>query len=523
MGRNIALICFIVLLTYIAFIPALSAGFTNWDDPDYCRNFSFREIFTTSVLCNYHPLTILSLNWNGKSSYPYHLTNVILHILNTILVFFFIYLLSEKRRIVSFLTALFFGIHAMHVESVVWISARKDVLYTFFFLLSLIFYLHYINADKRKISLYLLSFTFFIFSVLSKAMAIPLPLILILIDFYTSARKNNLKGILFEKIPFLAVSITFGIIAIRCQEQGFAVTKFAITLFQRVCFASYGFMVYLNKFWDASSLSTFYPYPSIINGHLPIYYYILPFIGIGILSLVLLSLRKTKIILFGFGFYSLMLIMVLRFIPIGGTIIADRYTYISYIGLVFMIGMMVEYLFESKDKQFAQFKYPVLILLTIFAGYQAYLAYDRCKVWENSETLWKDVISKYDIEPAYINLGIYFLQQKRYSEALFCYLKQEKMNPNNNEIYICIGDLYAVHKDYIHSIEYYNKLLKAKASSEGYYKRGISYKMLGNLTNALSDLLKSKELGFPVEDEIYKTFNFKQKEKGDYRNENHKT
>jgi len=165
LGNPLLIIGGIILLTLILYLPCLHYDFMKtWDDQIYVthnpliKDLSFdgiKRIFKEDrgLYANYHPLTILSLALNyheGVSSFPFHLTNVILHLLNTILVFIFIYLVSGKKLFVAAVTALLFGIHPMHVESVAWISERKDVLYTFFYLLSLISYWKYVSQLKIR-------------------------------------------------------------------------------------------------------------------------------------------------------------------------------------------------------------------------------------------------------------------------------------------------------------------------------------------------------------------------------------
>lgn len=147
----------IAITTYFVFSPSLQNDFTNWDDELYVLNnhlvvsnsIDIAKIFSNPVAANYHPLTILSLSINyqdGKlDPSGYHFENVILHLLNTILVFFFIYLLTKGNLLMSSVVSLFFGIHPMHVESVSWVSERKDVLYVFFFIAGLITYLFYLK------------------------------------------------------------------------------------------------------------------------------------------------------------------------------------------------------------------------------------------------------------------------------------------------------------------------------------------------------------------------------------------
>ncbi len=216
----------ILIVTLLCYISSLHNEFMKyWDDQAYVtnndliKNLSFNSITKifkedAGLYANYHPLTTLSLALNyheGVSSFPYHLTNVLLHLINTFLVFIFIYLLSDKKVFVAGLVSLWFGIHPMHVESVSWISERKDVLYTLFYLLSLIAYWGYIHKNLAT-KFYVLALLLFACSVLSKAMAVSLPVVLLFMDYWMS-RKFSMR-LMLEKLPFILFSIILGVYAV---------------------------------------------------------------------------------------------------------------------------------------------------------------------------------------------------------------------------------------------------------------------------------------------------------------------
>ena len=271
----------IIIVTYFVFSPSLQNDFTNWDDPTYVTDnplvvnnaVPVKEIFKTPVSLNYHPVTILSLAWNyqnGKlNPKGYHEENVIFHLLNTLLVFLFIFLLTRRNLLMAAIVALFFGIHPMHVESVSWVSERKDVLYVFFFLAGLITYLRFL--DTKRILWYILTLLLFVLSCLSKGMAVVFPVIMLLID-YLRNDKLQLK-IIFNKIPFFVLSLVFGVISFRIQSGGAIADMQVFTIFQRMMFASYGAIMYVVKFFAPVNLSAFYPYPTLDrNGNIPLPY-----------------------------------------------------------------------------------------------------------------------------------------------------------------------------------------------------------------------------------------------------------
>ena len=203
------LVPFIFVVTFLAFIPALSAGFVNWDDPDYVNNnilikdFShLSALITTPLQGNYHPLTMLSLAINysisGLDAWSYHLFNILFHLLNCFLVFRLALLLSNKNIVIAFTTAVLFGVHPMHVESVAWISERKDVLYSLFFLAGLVSYTKYVDTGSKK--QYGVTILFLVLSLMSKPAAVIFPVALFCIDLL---RKRKFSFRLFlEKISF---------------------------------------------------------------------------------------------------------------------------------------------------------------------------------------------------------------------------------------------------------------------------------------------------------------------------------
>ena len=459
----------VLIITYVSFSPSLKCAFTNWDDPSYVlenpllkstNSENVKEIFKTKeVSLNYHPLTILSLAMDyqkAKLDKPevYHRTNVYLHLANTLLVFVLIYLFSNGRIEVAGFTALFFGIHPMHVESVTWIAERKDVLYTFFFLLSLITYLKF--SETKKWWFYVIALLAFTLSLLSKAMAVTLPVIMLLFDFL-KGRKLEVR-LFLEKIPFFILSLVFGIVALRIQSQG-AIAEFGtFTIFQRIMFASYGAIMYLVKLFAPVKLSAFYPYPNLDNnGNVPLEFYLAPVILLVITVLVFWSLKRTKLLFFAFAFYLVSVAMVLQFISVGSAIMADRYTYIAYIGPIFSLTLALS---KGEGKKQSALKWGGFAVLLVAALIFAKTTYERTSVWKNGETLWSDVISKYPtVEVAYKNRGNYYGQNGRHEEALKDYAVFLKMNQKDPNIYVNYGNVMNLKGENDKALEAYNKAL----------------------------------------------------------------
>ena len=448
----------VLLITFIAYFPSINNDFTTWDDPGYLtqnpsiKNNSFTDFFVKDkfVMGNYHPLTMISyaIEYSivGLNPKQYHLDNFILHLLNTALVFWFIYLLSGWQ--IAAFVAVLFGIHPMHVESVAWISERKDVLYSFFYLASLIFYVYYLKSEKKLF--YASTFLFFIFSLLSKGQAVTLPITLLLVDYFYQI-KINWKNI-YNKIPFLILSIVFGIIAIIAQKSVHVLNSstnkilvnddsffsrifhFTNLLMERICYASYGLLSYCYKLLLPINLSIFYPYPKKVDGFLLVIFYLSPIILIGIVVLIFIKWRKNKVTVFGLLFFVASILPVLQLLPVGSSIISDRYSYIPSIGLFFVIAQVVIYLFRYKIEEgklvettfFKQlfFDGKIFFATVLFSiSFYAYAGNQRCKVWKDSETLYTNVLENYP--------DVYYIQYKL--GWIYCY-KANTFSVRNKKI-----------------------------------------------------------------------------------------
>ena len=196
-------LAFIALATVVVYAPLRSAGFINWDDHGYLaenpwlQSFDVVEMFSNYWMANYHPLTMLGYSLQypffGMEPLGYHFVNVLLHIANSMFVFYFVYRLLNRQLVPAVVAALLFAIHPMHVESVAWVSELKDVLHTLFFLTSLLAYLHYLEKKLERKFL-LIALGLFGLSLLSKAQAVTLPVLLLLIDYLRQRKLNKAAG-----------------------------------------------------------------------------------------------------------------------------------------------------------------------------------------------------------------------------------------------------------------------------------------------------------------------------------------
>ncbi len=495
-------IAFILLITAILYLPSLKNDFVNWDDNVYVtenesiKKFDSRTVsyfFDTEhpVSLNYHPLTMISLAWDynraanhekaskdkpfpGLTAYYYHQTNLFLHLINTTLVFFLIYFMSGKRWLVALITALLFGIHPLHVESVAWISERKDVLYAAFYLAALLAYWKYL--DYLKWPWLLLTFALFTLSLLSKGLAVSLPISLLLLDYFKGRTWN--WRIWAEKIPFLALSIYFGLLAIEIQSKGAIAQEGAVTLFQRIVFASYGFIMYLYKLILPLKLSTFYPYPHLNDaGTIPGYFYIFPALVVILIGILAYFFRKNKVVLFGFGFYLITIALVLQFLPVGKALMADRYSYLPFIGIAFMIGYGIDRIREREKL----LKVSLLAGMAVFFVFWGVQTSAQIKVWQNPETLWTQAISNYpNAFVAYKNRGNYYGQNGKTDLAMQDYLYLQSRGEMDSQVYGNMGNIYRMRNEMDKAFESYQMQVKL---DEEDYKGHINVGIMHSIRN----------------------------------------
>jgi protein O-mannosyl-transferase len=439
----------------------------------------------------YAPLTYLInavlYKIGGLNPVMFHFTSLAFHLLNTALVFWFITLLCSRLDIAA-ITALFFGIHPIQVESIAWASAATNVHCAAFFLGSLIAYLYYLRKSQKRYLI--ISLFFFGLSVLSKAVAVVLPVILLLIDYY-KGRKIT-AHILLEKVPFLLLSFGAGVLSFLLKNQSGAVGDFVVLPFTyRIMFASYGFITYLFKLLFPVNLSAFYPYPSN-NGevYIPAHYYayLLSLIGLGVYIIYRQSFSKR--IIFGVGFFIITIFLVLQLLPVGRTIMADRYSYIPSIGIFYMAGEGLMFLWSKKMKLFS------IILISAFTVFFSAQTFSRCRVWKNDMTLWNDVIVYNNaVAEAYLHRGVVFVNQKRYSDALSDFNRAIELNKGIADTYNSRGSLFIIEKRNDEALKDFNKAIELQPIfAEAYTNRGYLYLNEKRIDEALKDFNKAIEL-----------------------------
>ena len=392
----------ILLATFLVYLPSLGNQITTWDDDRYIvsnalvHHLSLRALAslftpTTYVLGNYHPLTLLTyaLEWHFAGANPvvYHLTNLLLHLVSTVLVYRVVRALTSGGAGSALVAAALFALHPMHVESVAWIAERKDVLYAAFFLGALSLYLRYVTSGQvRDLGG---SFLLFVLSLLAKGQAVVLPVVLLLADVHQ--RRPLTRRTLLEKAPYFALALVFGVIAVLAQGAAGNINTPGLRGWQSVCFACWGLVIYLIRFVVPVPLSAFHPYPLGPGGAMPWWGWAGPPVALAVAVAVSGVRARQRDLFFGVLFFALTIAPVLQLLPINGAFVAERYTYIPYIGLSWVVGQAWA---GSAAAGRARVRVLRALVIAMLAGF-ALVSALRTRAWRDTVTLWSDVLAKY--------------------------------------------------------------------------------------------------------------------------------
>jgi protein O-mannosyl-transferase len=493
-------ISLVLLLVYvfIAFSPSLQNGFVDWDDGVYVFNnpaikgLSLQHviaIFTNHDTANYNPLTILSFavdyHFYGLDPFGYHLVNILLHLVNVALVYFLIRSLGAGHM-AGILVALLFGIHPLRVESVTWVTERKDVLFGFFYLFALISYVKF-RVTKKVLWLVLLYLSF-ILSLLSKIQAVALPLTLLVIDYYM-ARPIRWKLVL-EKIPLFLLSLVTGLAGIYFLKMQHSFDRADYTLIERMLMGCYAMVIYLVKGFVPFAMSAIYPYPK--QSDFSFLYFLSPLIILLCCGLVIYSLRKTRIVAAGFLFFIFNIIFVLQVVNAGQGFLADRFTYIPYIGLCFVERLLVVRLVNSKPA----LRPYVIGAISAYVVILSVLTWNYAKVWENTETLFSHVLARYKhVSVALQNRARYYREHEEYDKSLADYTTAISINQDPS-CYVNRGRLFFEKGNYDEAFTDFTQALLADTTRSLNYaaallNRGAIFGMRKQYDSAIGDLTRS--------------------------------
>ncbi|MFA5138266.1 MAG: tetratricopeptide repeat protein [Elusimicrobiota bacterium] len=418
---------FVALAAFAAFLPALSGEFVNWDDnvflyenPFY-RGFAWENLkwmFTTLRSGTYQPLAWLTYALDfklwGMDPSGYHLTNLLLHALNAaLLLLVCLELLPLPRGDIlpaSALCALLFAVHPLRVESVAWATERRDVLSGAFYLLALLFYLR--SAASKSRPMLLLSLTAYACSLLSKAMGVTLPLVLLMLDAYPLRRLSRRS--LLEKLPYLLPAVIVSVVAWLGQTHaGAAKSIEQYGLIERLAQTAYGLAFYLRKTLWPTGLSALYLIPSPFDPLAPAF--LLSAAAVLVVTLLALRLRRSHpALLTAWGCYVVTVLPVLGPLQSGDQLAADRYSYLACIPWAVLAAAHVFTVFPRNTVRHLIRGAVAFCCLALFV-----LTWRQTRVWHDSETLWTHALR---VDPenamAHVNLAAVLAQRGDIAAAM---------------------------------------------------------------------------------------------------------
>lgn len=463
--KNCASIVLIVLFTISAYTPVFKADFIIFDDQQYVTQnewvssgLSWNNViwaFTHFHSANWHPLTWLSHMLDceiyGMNATGHHVSSLVLHIINSILVFHLFSLMTGAYwRCLAL--ALLFSLHPLHVESVAWIAERKDMLSTFFGLLCIISYYHYTQTFQKRHYYY--CFVWFCFSLMSKPMLVTMPFLLILLDIWPIHRKD-IHRFIRDKWIFFPPIFGIALITLLAQFQEGAINSLSsLGLMPRILNAFSAIGIYLIRTLWPSNYSILYPHPGYDMNMGSVIFGVITLSTLLIIGIY--TFKKMPFILTGLLWFLIALMPVIGIIQVGSQAMADRYTYIPHIGLFWTMIWFVSYISYSKTRRVIAG--AVLLLALILFGSKTFF---QAKVWQNEETLYLQAITNtkhnYLI---YNNLGVLNYCNHLFERALTYFDKSLAINPDYTECRVNKAECLVQMKRFDEGITAYQAILE---------------------------------------------------------------
>ena len=505
--RQTVLVCLVLLIaTLTVYWQVGRFDFVNYDDPGYITGndhvksgLTLKGLiwsFQTTGLSNWHPLTWLSfmldIELYGLNAGGHHLTSVLFHIVNTLLLFLLLRRMTAALWASAFVAALF-ALHPLHVESVAWVAERKDVLSTFLGLLSLISYVRYTQQQSR--SWYGLALLCFMLALMAKPMLVTLPFVLLLLDYWplgrlkfnsafrlqSSDKISSVFSLLFEKIPFFILTAASCVVTYYAQQSGGSLMPSDMfPLGSRIANAVVSYVGYMGKMFWPAQLAVFYPYPdSFAVWKVAAAAAVL----VAIFIWVTVQIRKRPYLVVGWLWYFGTLVPVIGLVQVGGQAMADRYTYVPLIGLFIMIawgGAELVGRWRLKRIRVAIALGAVLMALMIVARIQT-------GHWANSITVFEHAIKATGGSwVAHNNLGKALTDLGSSTEAFQHYSAALRHNPNSAHIHVNFGSALLAQGKIDEAVDHFDHALKLDPDfTEAYNNLGLAHVRLGKIEDAI--------------------------------------
>ena len=514
----------LALVTIAVYWPVTGNDFVNYDDDVYVTanphvqgGLTMENIkwaFSSQVSANWHPVTILSHMLDcqvyGLKPWGHHLTNLLLHALNTALVFLLLRGLTGGLWR-SVMVAVLFAVHPLHVQSVVWVAERKDVLSAFFGLLALIAYARYAKKKSSNSQLpgaskwsedgstlnYVLALFFFTLGLMSKAMLVTLPCVMLLLDYWPLKRiRNSEFGIrnfiklLVEKIPFFVLAAAMSIVTFLVQKQGGAVMAVGdYPLDNRVENALMAYCRYTGKFLWPADLAAFYPHVS----HWPMAEVLLAGVILcGSTALFVWGRQRFPFLLMGWLWFVGTLVPVIGLVQVGEQSMADRYTYFPSLGLFILVIWGAAELARCWRFQTTVLSVAgsAVVLLCIASTRQ------QLRYWKDSEALFRHALAVTDDNAlAETDLGLAVLGKGRFDEAVGHLQAAVRLKPSAAEVHNNLGTAYLNKKQYDEAIGQFQAAISLKPSHvKAHANLGLAFLDKNNFDGAISEFQETVNL-----------------------------
>ena len=511
------LICLaLAILTVITFWQLKNCGFINSDDNLYVYENAYvqsgltwnriGQAFSSALVGisgNWHPLTWLSLMLDyqifGLNPQGFHLINLLFHVMNTILLFLILRRMTKSLWPSAFVAALF-AIHPLHVESVAWISERKDVLSTFFWMLTMGAYSYYVEHPGFRRYLFVL--LFFALGLMAKPMLVSLPFVLLLLDYWPLRRFEEIKPdgpeykwsliypLLWEKVPLFVLTIIASVVTyIAQQTKGYVRSTEMFPLSVRIGNAVVSYIAYIGKMIWPNNLAILYPHPAEL-----IRWQVLGSILllITITVAVFRMLKRAPYLGTGWLWYLGTLIPVIGIVQVGNQAMADRYTYIPLIGLFIMVAWGVPDLLKKWN-----YRKKILLASSALSILSlSIITWIQVGYWQNHITLCNHTLKVTDYNwVIYTSRGTAYAGIGNYEQAIKDFNRAIEIKSDFAEVYISRGIAYTCLGNYKQAIEDYDRAIEINPGfAETYYSRGFVYQGLGNYKQAIEDYDRAIEI-----------------------------
>jgi len=513
--KNVVIMIALTLLVLLVYWQVQGHDFISYDDQLYVTdNFRIHQGISVDSIAgafkdvhtgHWHPLTMIShmVDWSlfGDSAGGHHWTNVVLHILNTILLFFLLQTMTGALWR-SALVATLFAIHPMNVESVAWVSERKNVLSTLFWITTILFYVRYVQLPNwKRYAPVMISFTF---GLLSKPMLITLPFVLLLFDYWPLKRtqiddqnkeimckmtdtikRHKLSFLILEKIPLFLLSALSIVLTVYAAKEGEALMGLkSYPLLQRISNALVSYVLYIRKLIWPVDLSVFYPYVTI-----PLWWAIGAALFLMIVTIIFcIYYRKFPYLIVGWLFYLGTLVPVIGFIQVGRQSMADRYAYIPFIGFFIMISWSLPIIKRAR----------ILTVLTVTCIIITFsvASYQYIGMWSSTVKLFEDIVKRNPQNHfAYNMLGLVDADRGEHNKALYYFYLALKIKPDYSPAYLNAGNVFLDEGKYDQAIYCYKKaVLIDDLSAENHNNLGAALMIKKDIDGGISSFKKAIEL-----------------------------